>query len=177
MGTDETRLIVVRGNSGSGKSTIARAIRSAYGRGVAWVSQDILRRVVLRVHDTPGNPAIGLIDLAARHALDHGYHVVLDGILSAERYGTMLAGLHADHRGVSLFYYLDVSFDETARRHATRPEASEFTVTQMREWYERRDLLPSVAERVVDESTSLADTVALILAESALLDLRAAAER
>ena len=37
----------------------------------------------------------------------------------------MLAELDHDHSGVSGFYYLDVSLEETLRRHATRPEAAE----------------------------------------------------
>jgi guanylate kinase len=36
-GTTATRLIVLRGNSGSGKSTVARAVRERYGRGCALV--------------------------------------------------------------------------------------------------------------------------------------------
>src|SRR5215510_2150387 len=44
-------LIVVRGNSGSGKSTIARAVRDRYGRGCALIEQDYLRRTILREHD------------------------------------------------------------------------------------------------------------------------------
>lgn len=33
-------LIVLRGNSGSGKSSVARALRERYGYGLAWVEQD-----------------------------------------------------------------------------------------------------------------------------------------
>ena len=80
VGSDQTRLIVLRGNSGAGKSTVARALREAYGRGVAWVSQDLIRRIILKEKDRPGAANIGLIDQVARYSLDHGYHVVLDGI-------------------------------------------------------------------------------------------------
>ncbi len=48
-----------------------------------------------------------------RYCLDHGQHVVLDGIQCAPRYGQMLSGLNRDHLGSSQFYYLDVSLDET----------------------------------------------------------------
>lgn len=47
-------LIVIRGNSASGKSTLAAALRERYGRGLAIVAQDQLRRVILREKDTPG---------------------------------------------------------------------------------------------------------------------------
>lgn len=48
VGSDQTRLIVIRGNSGSGKSTVAKALRETYGSGVAWVSQDLIRRIILK---------------------------------------------------------------------------------------------------------------------------------
>lgn len=169
VGSDQTRLIVVRGNSGAGKSAVASELRAAYGRGVAWVSQDLLRRTILAEKDRPGGAHIGLIDLAARYSLDNGYHVVLDGIFSADRYETMLAGLARDHLGLSRFYYLDVSLDETFRRHATRPLAAEVTPDQMRDWYRPHDLLVGIGERIIPETSTLAQTTALILADTQLL--------
>jgi uridine kinase len=44
-------LVVIRGNSGSGKSTVTRELRHRYGRGCALVEQDYLRRMVLRERD------------------------------------------------------------------------------------------------------------------------------
>jgi predicted kinase len=121
VGSERTRLIVMRGNSGSGKSTVATALREASGRGIAWVSQDLIRRIILREKDKPGGVNIGLIEQVARYSLDNGYHVILDGIFYADRYGPMLAALSRDHLGVSCFYYLDVSIEETLRRHLSRP--------------------------------------------------------
>jgi predicted kinase len=169
VGSDQTRLIVVRGNSGSGKSTVAKELREAYGRGVAWVSQDLIRRNILKEKDRAGGVNIALIDLVARYSLDKGYHVVLDGIFHADRYETMLAGLAGDHLGVSRFYYLDVSLEETFRRHATRPLAAEVSPDQMRDWYRRRDLLGGIRERIISEASTLAQTTALILADTELL--------
>jgi predicted kinase len=169
VGSDQTRLIVIRGNSGSGKSSVANALREAYGRGVAWVSQDLIRRNILKEKDRLGGANIGLIDLVARYGLDNGYHVVLEGIFYADRYQTMLAGLAHDHLGVSRFYYLDVSLEETFRRHATRPLAAEVSPDQMRDWYRPRDLLGGECERIISEASALAQTTALILADTQLL--------
>jgi predicted kinase len=166
VGSDQTRLIVLRGNSGSGKSTVATAVRAACGPGVAWVSQDILRRVILQEKDRPGGVNIGLIDQVARYALDNGYHVILDGILYADRYGAMLAGLNRDHAGLSRFYYFDVSLEETLRRHLTRPQAAEFGAHQMREWYRPKDLLASISERVIPEPSTLQETVSFIISDT-----------
>lgn len=168
-GLDETRLIVLRGNSGAGKSTVARALREAYGRGVAWVSQDLIRRTILNEKDCPGGANAGLIDQVARYSLDSGYHVVLDGIFAADRYEPMLAGLSRDHQGLSRFYYMDVSLEETLRRHATRPQAAEFGPDDIRQWYRPGDLLSAVREHVIPEASTLGETVGVILAGTRLL--------
>jgi predicted kinase len=170
VGSGQTRLVVLRGNSGAGKSTVATALRDAYGRGLAWVSQDLIRRIILKDKDRPGAVNIGLIDQTARYCLDHGYHVVLDGIFYADRYEQMLAGLRQDHLGLSRFYYLDVSLDETLRRHATRPQATEFGPDDMREWHKPRDLLTGIQEHVIPETSTLQETTSLILAETRLLE-------
>ena len=50
VGSPETKLLVIRGNSGSGKSSVARQVRYRYGRGMA-LEQDYLRRNPDRVID------------------------------------------------------------------------------------------------------------------------------
>jgi gluconate kinase len=167
-GTGSTRLIVLRGNSGSGKTSVAAEVRARYGRGIALVGQDNLRRVVLRERDVPGGANIGLIGTVARYALGCGFHVLIEGILHAARYGAMLDSLRGDHGGVSRFYYLDVPFEETMRRHATRPQATEFGRAEMQSWYRERDLLPGGIEQVVPAGNSLDDTVRQVMRDAGL---------
>ncbi|MEV7948705.1 AAA family ATPase [Streptomyces rubiginosohelvolus] len=171
VGTEETRLIVLRGNSASGKSSVAAGLRHRFGRGLAVVAQDNLRRTVLRERDRPGAANIGLIDLTARYALDAGYHVVVEGILYADHYGDMLARLRADHRGPTHGYYLDVPFAETVARHATKPIADEVDENQLRDWYRPRDVLPDGRETVIGSDSVLDRTVHRIMLDSGLAGL------
>lgn len=173
VGTEETRLVVLRGNSASGKSSVAAGLRERFGRGLAVVGQDNLRRIVLRERDRPGAANIGLIGLTARYALDAGFHVVVEGILYADRYGDMLAALRADHRGATHGYYLDVPFAETLIRHATKPIADDVSETQLRDWYRARDLLPGGIETVIGADSSLHETVDRIMLETGLAYLPA----
>jgi predicted kinase len=157
------KLIVIRGNSGSGKSTIARALRLRLGRGCALVEQDYVRRVLLREHESVQAPiAAELIGLNARFALEHGYHTIVEGILDRRRYGPMLADLIGKHAGPRSVYYLEVSFEETLRRHETRPQAADFTGTYMRALYQPRDVLGLPGEVIVPERSTLEETIALI---------------
>lgn len=167
-GSPETILICIRGNSGAGKSTIARALRRRHGRGCALVEQDHLRRILLRERDKPGGLAPALIAQNVRFCLDHGYHVILEGIMYAARYRTMLTELRDAHRGQTLFVYLDVSWPETLRRHQTRPQAQEFTPDTMLGVYAEHDVLGWSGELVLPESTSIEQAIVLIATTSGL---------
>ena len=63
---------------------------------------------------------------------------------------------------------LGIPFEETVRRHATRPKATEFTGADMADWYHPLDLLDEPRETVIDQHSSLATTVARILTETGL---------
>ncbi|MFI7413976.1 AAA family ATPase [Streptomyces sp. NPDC049627] len=173
VGTEETRLVMLRGNSASGKSSVAAGLCERFGRGLALVGQDNLRRIVLRERDRPGAANIGLIDTVARYALDAGYHVVVEGILYADRYGDMLARLRADHRGPTHAYYLHVPFEQTLARHTTKPIANEVDESQLRDWYRELDLLPGGVETVIGADSPLNETVDRIMLDTGLAGLPA----
>jgi predicted kinase len=163
-------LVIVRGNSGSGKTTAAREVRRRYGRGCALVEQDYLRRIILREHDgnnlDPHAPTF--IATTVTTLLGFGYHVVLEGILRAERYGQVLRRLLADHHGPSAVYYIDLTLEETERRHQGRAHEVEFGPEQMRDWYLPHDILGTPGEHILDASRSLDETAATILHTSGL---------
>ena len=126
-------------------------------RGIAWVEQDYLRRTVLREHDRPGLPNVGLIDSTIRYALDAGYHVIAEGIFFSQHYGAMLKDLTTDHRGVTRHYYFDIPLSETQRRHLSKP----FTIPTERlvDWYHERDLLGLDGEALITAEESLDEIV------------------
>lgn len=156
-------LIIIRGNSASGKTRAAHEIRARFGYRLAIVSQDVLRRDILRQKDDPGNPAIGLIDLTARYALENGYHVIVEGILFSQSHAKMLTGLVRDHAGPTACFYYDLSFEETVRRHASKPQALEYGPDLMRGWYRERDLIPALNETTIGPELSLDDAVSMMI--------------
>lgn len=136
---------------------------------MAWVEQDYFRRIVLNEDGGALDPKwAGLIDNAVRYSLDAGFDVVLEGILDSQRHGAMLQRLHRDYLGMTSFYYFVVPFDETVRRHATRPIAGEFDATVMRGWYRDNDRLDFVDEHVIGAESSVEQTVRRIVNENSL---------
>ncbi|MEU4244228.1 AAA family ATPase [Actinoplanes sp. NPDC026619] len=175
MTTTGPTLVIIRGNSASGKSTVAKEVRRRFGRGAALIEQDYLRREMLREHGSTSTPttAPGFITTMARTALAAGYHVVLEGSLHTGQYGTPLLQLIADHPGPSHVFWMDVGFDETLRWHAGRSELAHVTAEMMRTWYAELDLLGVPSEQVIPEESSVEDTVAAILHDSGLAEAAA----
>ena len=156
-------LIILRGNSGCGKTSTARLLQRQLGYGAMLVSQDMVRREMLRVKDSESNPAIQLIYDLCMYGNNVGYTVILEGILSNKKYGAMLHRLLNDFQGDKLVYYFDVSFEETMRRHATKPNAHEFGELEMRRWWKEKDYLDFENEFLIRNDTSQEDIINMIL--------------
>jgi len=159
---------VIRGNSASGKSTIAAAIREKGGRGLAVISQDNIRRVILREHDRPGAANIGLIDLMVRYSISRGFHTVLEGILYSAHYGDMLAELRAEYADRSSWWWLDVPFESTLARHATKPQAAEYGRAELEQWWHQHDLLPGGFEQIITAATEASEAAGRIMQHAGL---------
>ena len=163
-------LITLRGNSRSGKSTVAAKLRAAYGRGIAIIPQDVVRREILRERDVPDAVNVDLLGIMARHILEQGVHVVLEGILYASHYGPMLDSLRRAHGGPTFGYYFDIPYETTVERHWTKSNCADWSPEDMRGWYREKDLLPGHAERIIGPESPVEETVERILAETGLLD-------
>ncbi|OLT18570.1 hypothetical protein BJF80_14885 [Serinicoccus sp. CUA-874] len=156
-------LIVVRGNSGSGKSTVARRLQELLAPPpTAILQQDHVRRVVYRERTGEGTAHAEMPEVAARHCLHRGHHVVLDGILDATTYGPMLQR-SATLAGNARFFAFDLTFKETVRRHATRPQAREFGVEAMAGWHHGWQPLPFVEEERITAEESVDEIVTRVV--------------
>lgn len=157
-----SNLIILRGNSGSGKTTIAKLMQKELGGSAMLVSQDVVRREILHVSDEVGNPAIELIYELCMYGNKIGRTVILEGILSKNKYGTMLQKLINDFDGDKSVYYFDIPFEETVRRHASKLESHEFGKRQLAEWWQDKDYLEVDNEHIVDQSMTPEQIVNLI---------------
>jgi adenylylsulfate kinase-like enzyme len=158
---EPAKLIIIRGNSGSGKSSIAKALRLKMveaGVKVALVEQDYIRRTMLKEKDMSDGDNIDLIEQVVMFSLNRGYSVVLEGILYFPNYGKMLKRLF-DSCGSCHVYYLDVPFDETLRRHATKPNAHEFGEAELRKWWHESDLTHFPGEQLIPAGYCLEESV------------------
>ncbi len=78
------KLIILRGNSGSGKSTIAKELQNRFGANTMLISQDVIRRDVLKVKDGKNTPALPLMKELLIYGHNHSNIVILEGIMYAD---------------------------------------------------------------------------------------------
>ena len=135
------KLVIIRGNSGSGKSSLARKLQTHYGRGTLLIAQDTVRRDMLKEKVEPGNLSIDLTETLARFGYENDLLVLVEGFYETDIYGEMLERLRGLFSPQIYAYYYDLSFEETVRRHRTRDKQEEFTPIDMKCWWKDRDFL------------------------------------
>lgn len=59
-------------------------------------------------------------------------------------------------------------FDESLRRHAGKPQASQYGAAEMQAWYRELDLLPGGTEQVIPATTPQDEIVRQVMADSGL---------
>ena len=133
------KLIRLRGNSGSGKTTIAKELQKKFGRNTMLISQDMIRRDMLKVKDGENTLAVPLMKELLIYVNKHSEIVILEGIMYADWYKSLfeLAVLLYDTRVYA--YYFDLPFEETLKRHQTKPNCNDFGEEEMRRWWREKD--------------------------------------
>ena len=133
------KLIILRGNSGSGKTTIAKELQQRFGRNTMIISQDVVRRDMLRVKDGENTPALPLMKELLIYGSRHSEIVILEGIMYADWYKSLFE-LAIQLYGTRVYaYYFDIPFEETLKRHQTKPNCNDFGEEAMRRWWREKD--------------------------------------
>ena len=153
------KLIVLRGNSGSGKTTVAKELQKVLGSNTMLISQDVIRRDMLNVKDGKDTLAIPLLMELLRYGRNNSEVVILEGILVADWY-RLLFELAVELYGTNIYaYYYDISFEETIKRHQTRSTRCEFGKKTMKSWWVDKDYSEILNEVMITESQSKEEIV------------------
>ncbi|MER2175986.1 MAG: kinase [Carnobacterium sp.] len=159
----DSKLIILRGNSGSGKTTTALKLQELLGEATLVVSQDVVRRDMLKVNDREDNLSIGLIKRIAEYGLGKCPVVIVEGIMANVRYKNMLLNLITTFKPNVYIYYFDIPFDETLDRHKKRTKVNEFGEKEMRSWWNEKDYLGTPNERRISKELTQEEVVQFIV--------------
>lgn len=160
------KLIIIRGNSGSGKSSVAKALQRKFGRNTLLIPQDIVRREMLWAHDGPNTAAVPLLISLVEYGYANSEITILEGILNATWYQPLFEqAIQIFHEKNIYAYYYDLPFSETLKRHNTKSNKFDFGEEDMRRWWNEKDYIGCMKEKILTEELTLDDVVELILSD------------
>lgn len=151
------KLVIIRGNSGSGKCSLTKKLQAHYGRGTLLISQDTVRRDMLKEKVEPGNLSIDLTETLARFGYEHDLLVLVEGFYETDIYGQMLELLRNLFGSQTLAYYYDLTFEETVRRHQTRAKTALINspISTLMNWHRETSLVLRELGKMTKETSWL----------------------
>ena len=159
------KLIIIRGNSGSGKSSLSGRLQHELGRNTLVIPQDTVRREMLWARDGAGTAALPLLRTLLRYGYEHSEVTILEGILYAEWYRPLFQDA-VELFGETIFaYYYDLPFEETLRRHETKPNRFDFGEAAMRGWWREKDYIGFIPEKAIGKDVPLETAVERVLSD------------
>ncbi len=153
------KLIILRGNSGSGKTTVSKILQEKFGRNTMLISHDMVRREILHAKDAEALP---LIMQLLKYGRQNSDITILEGILPTEVYMPLFEMAVLEYGKDIFAFYYDLPFEETLRRHETKPNKAEFDEQDMRRWWKENDLIPVIPEKILTQNLSVSDAVDMI---------------
>jgi adenylate kinase family enzyme len=159
-----TKLIILRGPSGAGKSTVAKKLFEKVERPTVLIDQDHYRFIFKPAGGAVNSKAIhGMIKANVLIALQDNYDVILDGIFNVKSYKQTLDEIFTAHPAGNYIFTFDISFEETLRRHRTKPNKDLWSEADMKDWYHPKDFMSYDFEYVISENSSAQQTVSRII--------------
>jgi len=157
-----SKLIVIRGPSGAGKSTVAAELHKRCPNPALLINEDKIRFMFNNWQEPAHTASKQLATAMILQGLKSGFDVIYEGISNVKTYDKYFRQILDSHENDNYFFYLDVSFDESLKRHETRPEKSKFGAEEMSKWRDYASLAGYADETIIPESSSLEDTINLI---------------
>lgn len=158
-----SKLIILRGNSGSGKTTAAKLLQKKIGSNTMVISHDMVRMQILHVWSKEGiEKSQPLMIELLKYGKRHSEITIMEGILPAKEYAPLFEAAIEEYGRNIYSYYWDIPFEETLIRHSTKPNCNEFGEADMRRWWREKDYLDNIPQKIINKDLSLEGAVDLI---------------
>jgi len=153
------KLIILRGNSGSGKTSTAKQLQKKFGHGTLLISQDVVRREMMYVKDGENNKSIELLYNLVLYGKQNSSIVILEGILYKKWYTDFFIKLNNTFKNNIHAYYFDIPFEETLKRHIQKINSNDFGEKEMKSWWAENDYIDFLKETSLKDHQNLHEVV------------------
>lgn len=118
------KLVILRGTSCSGKTTIAESLRD-YDSKIAWISIDNFKRIFSNYQDSALDDVNKSAAVSLKDILDRGFSVVVDGIFKRPEHIYVLIEVGKSRNIPVVVYQLDCSLEALKTRDKSRKGVKE----------------------------------------------------
>jgi len=156
------KLVILRGTSCSGKTTIAEVVRN-YDAKVVWISIDNFKRIFSNFHDAALDDVNKSAVVAIQDILDRGFSVIIDGIFKKQEHIQAIIEVARTKNIPYIIYQLDCSLETLKLRDKSRKGVKEGWFPPLGD-----ELIASLYNTVVEnpvEGAICLDTEMITLAE------------
>lgn len=155
-----SKLIILRGNSGSGKTSVAKALQKRFGFHTMLISHDMIRMQILNVWGKDGvEKSQPLMIELVKYGKEHSNITILEGVLDSQEYSGLFQVCKTLFADNVYAYYYDLPFEETLRRHDTKPNRMDFGEIDMRRWWREKDYLSVISEVILTQEITFEQAV------------------
>lgn len=157
-----SKLIIIRGNSGSGKTSVSKALQEKFGENTMLISQDMVRREILHAKDGADTKALLLMTELLKYGRRNSRVTILERIMVAEWYKQLFETAVKEFGSEIYAYYYDLPFEETVARHGTRDKKMSFGAEAMRRWWVEKDYMKVIPEKILTKEIGFDEAVEMI---------------
>lgn len=156
-------LIILTGPSGSGKTTIAKRLQQEIFHKTMIISIDVLIWHVFNQADRENRMSyvVDMIDRMIDYGNENDFTIIFEGFWPVEYRSKLkeIINLFTDYHA----YYLDISFQETVKRHEVSVNKDMFGPKEMLSWYKPKNYLDVPGETIITDIMSLDEITQTIL--------------
>lgn len=113
------KLVILRGSSCSGKTTIAEKIRD-YDKKIAWLSVDTIKPIFSDFKDATLDEAHRTVSVVLKDLLERNFSVIVDGIFKKPEHLDDLLRTTKEKNIPAVIYQLDCSLETLKNRDRNR---------------------------------------------------------
>ena len=159
-----SKLILLRGNSG--RTAVAKKLQEKFGSNTMLISHDMVRKQILHVWSREGvEKSQPLMIELMKYGKRNSEITIMEGILPSQDYAQLFEAAVEEYGSNIYSYYWDIPFEETLRRHGTKPNRNDFGEDDMRRWWKEKDYLDMIPQIMIDKDMSVEEAVELIYSD------------
>lgn len=170
-----SKLLVIRGATGSGKSSLANYIHNYIVGSSVLLPQDVFTVDFIKNESSLFKASLDALETSARAYLNSDTVVILEGVFSAKHWEEMIYRLSVDTE--RHYFFLSTTVDTSIERAGKREKSAQITEEDVRLWHPKSTPLHAANETVIAADTLSTRVIAQQIASQCNIELDLSQEK